>query len=242
MSRVVIVTGMHRSGTSFLGSVLHESGIDLGEQLVPAGDGNLRGHFEDAELVAFHQRILDRGWQPDSRTRPTVTSDDQRDAQALIAARSHKTHWGWKDPRTALFLDLWDDLLPQARWIFMVRNPFSVIGSLHRRDDAGGWWWRSDGRRLRWWRFQTRQCLSFAEARPDRCVVLEIDRAVDDFPACSAVLTRYLHHPIEEATLRKLYGEGLMERRSRWRFAVVKPWDYLDAVLLHRRACRMSSV
>jgi len=56
-------------------------------------------------------------------------------ARALIAARSFRPLWGWKDPRTALFLPFWERLLPEARFVFVYRGPWEVIDSLYRRGD-----------------------------------------------------------------------------------------------------------
>ena len=35
-------------------------------------------------------------------------------ARTLVSARASRPFWGWKDPRTCLFLEFWDRLLPQA--------------------------------------------------------------------------------------------------------------------------------
>ena len=51
--RLVLVLGMHRSGTSALARGLRVLGIALGDDLLPAHPCNPKGFFEDAGLYAF---------------------------------------------------------------------------------------------------------------------------------------------------------------------------------------------
>jgi hypothetical protein len=42
-------------------------------------------------------------------------------------------HWGWKDPRTALVIPIWQKVFPQARWVHIIRNGVDVAISLYQR-------------------------------------------------------------------------------------------------------------
>ena len=55
---IVIVLGMHRSGTSLCSNVLSALGIDMTDDDVQVHPSNARGHWERREIVAFHDRIL----------------------------------------------------------------------------------------------------------------------------------------------------------------------------------------
>ncbi|MEY2858272.1 MAG: hypothetical protein RLZZ74_2584, partial [Cyanobacteriota bacterium] len=44
---VMIITGMHRSGTSLTASLLQSAGVNLGDRLMSEDRGNSKGHFED---------------------------------------------------------------------------------------------------------------------------------------------------------------------------------------------------
>src|SRR6476646_11943789 len=60
---VVLVLGMHRSGTSLCSHVLSALGVDMADQVAPPGHAapaadNQRGHWERWEIVEFHDRIL----------------------------------------------------------------------------------------------------------------------------------------------------------------------------------------
>ena len=60
---IVMVLGMHRSGTSLCSHVLSALGLDMADRLThpslsePAPD-NLKGHWERWEIVQLHERIL----------------------------------------------------------------------------------------------------------------------------------------------------------------------------------------
>jgi hypothetical protein len=138
--RPVVVVGMHRSGTSLTASILGSAGLHLGEHLMPAARGNSAGHFEDVEFVSFHSDVLGAmGHHPDGWD--TVALDQLPDfaeerAQTLLDQRSSRPLWGWKDPRTTLFLPFWERVLPEARFVFVYRNPWEVIDSLYCRGDT----------------------------------------------------------------------------------------------------------
>src|SRR5262245_18659541 len=119
----VIVAGMHRSGTSLVASILSALSIDMGQDLLPADSNNVRGYFEDVEFLRLQQAILttscatndgghpDWGWTESESLDKTRFKQFQPEASALIASRSERSSaWGWKDPRTTVLLDFWDEL------------------------------------------------------------------------------------------------------------------------------------
>jgi hypothetical protein len=57
-SPVLVVAGMHRSGTSLLASLLHRSGCRMGETLLSADANNRPGYFEDLEFLDLNRRML----------------------------------------------------------------------------------------------------------------------------------------------------------------------------------------
>src|SRR6516162_8682446 len=54
---IVLVLGMHRSGTSLCSHILSALGVDMADE-VGVNLGNDRGHWERWEIVEFHDRIL----------------------------------------------------------------------------------------------------------------------------------------------------------------------------------------
>lgn len=58
MSQVIVITGMGRSGTSLVSSLLQRAGVHIGDQLLPPYPDNPRGYFEDVEFYEFHEQLL----------------------------------------------------------------------------------------------------------------------------------------------------------------------------------------
>ncbi|MEM1169434.1 MAG: glycosyltransferase, partial [Cyanobacteria bacterium P01_H01_bin.35] len=141
--KVFIITGMHRSGTSLTASLFQSIGVNIGEKLVGAEYGNIRGHFEDIDFVELHKGILRSQGINDLGTNVeikeiTVKKQHLKAAKRLIKNRQEENQknnniWGWKDPRTTLFLNFWLELLPDAKFIFVYRSPWEVVDSLYRR-------------------------------------------------------------------------------------------------------------
>lgn len=57
-SPVIIIAGMHRSGTSLTASLLQNLGVNIGKQLVGVDYGNIKGHFENVDFVDFHKSVF----------------------------------------------------------------------------------------------------------------------------------------------------------------------------------------
>lgn len=138
-NNVLVITGMHRSGTSLLSHWLHACGLHLGERLLEGGKGNVDGHFEDLDFLELHQAIL--GGQTGDDTglgQPRAVAPGAAETakiRGMIAQRNAQhTQWGWKEPRTCLFLGSYRGLLPQARYLVVFRDYPSVVGSLIMRD------------------------------------------------------------------------------------------------------------
>ena len=137
-SPIIIVTGMHRSGTSLTASLLQRLGVNIGQRLVGANYGNVKGHFENVDFVEFHKGIL-RDHNIDElgctfQSNISLNSQQIEQAESLIQNNQDSQHpWGWKDPRTTLFLNFWQEMLPPAHFIFVYRSPWEVVDSLYRR-------------------------------------------------------------------------------------------------------------
>lgn len=135
----LIITGMHRSGTSLTTSLLESAGVYIGDRLMDGGNGNTKGHFEDLDFVDLHRQSLTQqganreGWT--TQTNFLFASENLIQAKNLIKKNNKQPIWGWKDPRTTLFLNAWQNLIPEAKFIFIYRSPWDVVDSLFRRGD-----------------------------------------------------------------------------------------------------------
>jgi len=136
---VFVIAGMPRSGTSFTASLLQSAGLDVGQRLMKPGHGNVKGFFENLDFVEFHEMVLRSqglnhiGWTVQEKVE--VEEKFIEKAKEIIAKNSQNSTWGWKDPRTTLFLDFWLNLLPNAKFILIYRSPWEVVDSIYRRGD-----------------------------------------------------------------------------------------------------------
>ncbi|MHB0889536.1 glycosyltransferase [Acidithiobacillus sp.] len=141
---------MHRSGSSLLGSICASLGINMGSRLIPPDQHNPAGYWEDADLVAIQENLLEalqQAWHgprgPDpfpSRWWLGESARPYREALdgLLGAVVANSGDRSFKDPRTSRFLPLWRDLLPKHRlepcFLLAVRDPREVLVSLMRRN------------------------------------------------------------------------------------------------------------
>jgi hypothetical protein len=137
-NKVLIIAGMHRSGTSLVTQWLNRCGLHVGDELLGKGIGNDDGHFEDMEFYTFHRRLLKSKNLPDSGfiedETVCMTSKDRSSALNLIENKNkNSTEWGWKDPRTSLFLPDYHQLIPEANYLVVYRHFESTVGSLITR-------------------------------------------------------------------------------------------------------------
>lgn len=56
--RLIVVLGMHRSGTSAVTKSLELMGVGLGDNLSPAGFANPKGFWEDRVCIQINGRFL----------------------------------------------------------------------------------------------------------------------------------------------------------------------------------------
>ena len=147
-------------------------------------ESNPLGHFEDLDFFEFHQRVLaangvcQSGFVAAADT-IHVPEPLQAVARQLLAARNKLSQpWGWKDPRTVLFLDFWASLLPDARWLFVIRDPSQVVDSLFRRGDAA--FLDNPPFTLKVWSHYNQLVRSFVRRYPQRCLVVDVSQIGHD--------------------------------------------------------------
>jgi len=140
-AKTLMVVGMHRSGTSLISNWLYQCGLQLGEHLLEAGNGNVEGHFEDVEFLKMHEEILTSndfpatGYVYDKVIDISVYQLEKLKSVIKIKNQRYK-QWGWKEPRTCLFLNLYREILPNSKYLIIVRDYAAVVNSLLKRDFA----------------------------------------------------------------------------------------------------------
>jgi len=137
--KTLVILGMHRSGTSLITQWLHKCGLYVGDKLLGAGVGNTDGHYEDEEFLAIHEKILlANGFSNTGLAcleAVGVPEPFEGQLKTCIQRRvSLAVDWGWKDPRTCLFLPTYRRLVPDAKYLVIVRSFKEVVSSLLKRD------------------------------------------------------------------------------------------------------------
>jgi hypothetical protein len=195
----VCIAGMHRSCTSLISAMLQSAGVDVGRDLLGPARGNARGHFEDLGFLQFHQDVLAAHGLDRTgfivRPRVPVPPSLRPRARHLVAQRQAAGGcWGWKDPRTTLFLDFWAQAVPDLHFLLLFRAPWEVVDSLFRRGDEA--FRHAPDLAARVWLNYNRAVLDFQARFPSRCLLLE-GRAVADRPG------------VLRAAINRAFGLGL---------------------------------
>lgn len=146
---VLVVLGMHRSGTSALTRGLQVLGVSLGENLMPAFEGNnSKGFWEDLEIVAINDAILaalGMDWHSLGSLHQVhdwsglLDSELSRRAEDYLRDQTGRFPlFGIKDPRMARLLPFWRVIFHRCAvepvFVISTRDPLSVADSLARRD------------------------------------------------------------------------------------------------------------
>ena len=146
--RVIVILGMHRSGSSVITRGIQALGVDLGDNLMPPAEGNnSKGFFEDLDIYRFNEqllKVLGSNWyslRPVDEQRLTGAefSEYRCKANQLITEKLGTNQlFAFKDPRTAVLIPFWrcvfDNLELEDKYVITVRNPMEIAASLKARD------------------------------------------------------------------------------------------------------------
>jgi hypothetical protein len=145
---IVLVLGMHRSGTSLCSHILSALGVDMADE-IGVNLGNVRGHWERWEIVEFHDRIFglfNRGyfghfhdfalpvaWWADPRV-----ARIRREIVTFLEKRMESGPFGFKDPRTVRLMPMWHQIFNELKLapklVLCLRNPAQIGRSLNARE------------------------------------------------------------------------------------------------------------
>jgi len=146
---VLVVAGMHRSGTSAVARVLSLAGGRLPERVMEPGPDNPLGFWEPHEMVALNDELLasvGSRWDDvfGHRVAAAVQAHPEQfrsEAREFIAGNYGELDLAvLKDPRASLAIPFWDAALRDAGgepvYIIMVRHPLEVARSIAARSGA----------------------------------------------------------------------------------------------------------
>ncbi len=128
---IYIVLGMHKSGTSLVSKMLHQSGIPMGKDLDEHFDYDTGNKYERISTFNLNRDILGY-WNVHSLD--TVVPGHlvfehqhrRRMLEIIDQCEAVSSDWGFKDPCTCLTHSLWDAHLPDHKLIVVYRSPVEV--------------------------------------------------------------------------------------------------------------------
>lgn len=138
---VYIVLGMHKSGTTLISKILHESGINMGffNSNVSYDDGN---KYERMETLITNISLLNIKYKEPSIGISKTIINESGISKLLISyiqklvgdLNSQFMAWGFKDPRTCLTYRIWEKQIPDHKMIIVVRSPLEIIEHYDKKE------------------------------------------------------------------------------------------------------------
>jgi glycosyltransferase involved in cell wall biosynthesis len=223
--QLLVVLGMHRSGTSAIARGLQVLGASLGDALLPAGFDNPKGFWEDRDILRINEALLaelqsayDHVGLLDADERSPVIAALENDARTALAQKfAQVDFFALKDPRLARLLPFWQRVFAAAdlsvAYVIALRNPLSVADSLARRNGFD----RIKSALL----WQEHLLAAVHHTQGQRRVVVDYDRLLDDPEAAFRRIA-------EQLGIGPVLPEALHEYQA----------SFLDAGLRHTRYTR----
>ncbi len=148
MKKLILIVGMHRSGTSLLSRAMSIFGAKHGENLLGQTPGNKKGHWEDKDIMALNIEILFRLGKDWDTIAPISQEDLQKlhdwgllqRAVALLQDKFANIEvLALKEPRITRLLAFWKQVFSvlniDIKYVFAFRHPYTVAQSLHKRNN-----------------------------------------------------------------------------------------------------------
>jgi len=181
---MIVVTGMHRSGTSLVCQLLAGMGVSFGaaEDRFPSDRWNAAGYFEQRTVMDCNSRIVTG--LPRNRSRlvawlsklvyltmpgaAAIARRAERERAAVAELGRQYRDGAVKDPRFCLTLGSWRQAAPVRRVVVCLRQPAAVLASLGRRDHLPRWL------AARFYAYHLQALLR--QLPPDGAVFVDVDR------------------------------------------------------------------
>lgn len=117
------------------------AGINMGDRLLGPAVDNPKGFFEDLDFLTINDAILHKAggsWDNPPAERSIIDAGKSLSnmISELVARRTDRVCWGWKDPRTALTIRCYMPHLADCKVFFIpcFRKPLEVAKSLNERN------------------------------------------------------------------------------------------------------------
>ncbi len=224
----LLIAGMPASGVSVVARAFSDAGLRFGDNLAPIGHNEVGGQFVDRDVSQWLQKgtgISDAHTWLHARVPEDVefSPDEERQLLELLQKKSREQNaWGLRDPGLVLRLRAWSRLFPNARWVFVLRDPATVAWSILRRVKIKTSNWtplqRAHGAFKRW-RLYGDRIHEFAQQHPDRVLMLWVP---DD---CRSPIDAQINHVVRDKWAYNLDEISLSTSyRARLMSGSAPPW------------------
>lgn len=223
-----------------LARLLSRGGLFLGWDLIGRSASNPYGHYEDREIVRFHNALLEnvgQNWQVAEEFVPILTNKDWETLFDLGNQRRKEFGlWGFKDPRACFFLHAWKHLFPELRLTAIYRDPVHSLDSLERRHaqqlfsgkgpaEVHKRLWGQADRTIKMWNAHNRALLRFCDKWPDDTHVISFSDLLSGRDVIKELKARW-ELELERVDPSAVVDPGLAAQQARGR--VVYDEDALE--------------
>jgi hypothetical protein len=216
--KLIVVLGMHRSGTSAVARGLQVMGVELGDNLMPPTVGNNpKGFWEDMDIYALNIEMLsalNNNWDYLTPIQPVdmeilhIRGYTFRALELLEEKTSNVKIFGFKDPRTAKLLPLWKKVFAHSQlnvsYVVTIRHPRSVCQSLSKRDGF------DFEKSYLLWLEHVIYCL--VGTVNENCIVIDYDHLMQSPKMALERVAKKLHLNIDPAELEKFETDFLDQK------------------------------
>lgn len=138
----VIVTGMHNSGTSILAKIIHKGGVFM---------DNSMDHFESRFFSRFINDQIIMGGGDKWAQLPIMDESEVMSYKDTVGkflkenwiieylqnGYDGRSKWGFKDPRVCVLINLYYEIFPDAKLVYIKRDSKDIAASLCRKEKKG---------------------------------------------------------------------------------------------------------
>jgi hypothetical protein len=128
-SQIFVILGMHKSGTTLISDILHQSGINMVESNQHDISYDTGSKAERLLTKEINNKVLNSEdlYSLKIKNQCKFDSVTQTEIQDLIETLNNAHEcWGFKDPRTCFTYHYWNTVIPIHKIIVVFRNPSEV--------------------------------------------------------------------------------------------------------------------
>ncbi|MCF7702127.1 hypothetical protein [Loktanella sp. M215] len=203
----IVVGGFHRSGTSSVAGMLHNSGISAGIDLMKGTESNTKGFFESWGLVNMHDRLMNAkgvDWATSLEHKAPLSESDLTELRAYFNQRAEHSDGAWcmKDPRIGRYLFEWMRVAPEFKVLVLYRSPNASALSLQKRSlrefvrtrgtlELPKRFYEDPDLALRLWVEHNEAYIKLCQAYPEDCMVIGHAAIINGFDVLQAVSVKF---------------------------------------------------